>query len=134
LNSQFGLIVPQMILDVCERVASTVIPLALVCVGFQLYVEPSKLRIRASEVSVGLTYKLILSPILAWFLCWIWNFKFPVPHEFTRITILESGMSPMITAAIICGQMGLDEELASLLVGIGTLLSLVTIPLWALVL
>jgi len=48
----------------------------------------------------------------------------------SRVTILESAMAPMITAAVVCEEMGMDGELAGLLVGLGIPLSLLTVPWW----
>ncbi|MEX2293236.1 MAG: AEC family transporter [Acidimicrobiales bacterium] len=51
-----------------------------------------------------------------------------------RASVLESGMPPMVTAGVIAARAGLDEELATTVVGVGLILALVTIPLLALAL
>ena len=38
-------------------------------------------------------------------------------------------MPPMVTAAVVAAQAGLDEQLAAFVVGAGLLLSLLTLPL-----
>jgi malate permease and related proteins len=43
-------------------------------------------------------------------------------------------MAPMVTGALLVEEAGLDGELASSLVGVGVLASLVTVPLWSLLL
>lgn len=51
-----------------------------------------------------------------------------------RASVLEAGMPPMVTAGVVAARAGLDEELATTVVGVGLLLALVTIPLLALIL
>lgn len=51
-----------------------------------------------------------------------------------RASVLEAGMPPMVTAGVVAARAGLDEELATTVIGVGLLLALVTIPLFALVL
>jgi predicted permease len=51
-----------------------------------------------------------------------------------RASVLEAGMPPMVTAGVVAARAGLDEELATTVVGVGLLLALVTIPLLSLIL
>ena len=51
-----------------------------------------------------------------------------------RASILEAGMPPMVTAGVVAAGAGLDEELATTVVGVGLLVGLASIPLLALVL
>lgn len=51
-----------------------------------------------------------------------------------RASVLEAGMPPMVTAGVVAARAGLDEELATTVVGVGLLVALVTIPLLALTL
>jgi predicted permease len=44
-------------------------------------------------------------------------------------SVLQSGMPPMVTAGVVATQAGFDEELSTLVVGVGTLLAFVTLPL-----
>jgi predicted permease len=46
-------------------------------------------------------------------------------------SVLQSGMPPMVTAGVVATQAGLDEELSTLVVGVGTLLAFVTLPVLA---
>jgi predicted permease len=49
-------------------------------------------------------------------------------------SLLQSAAPPMVTAGIIAIAAGLEEELVVSVVGVGTLLSFVSLPLFALVL
>jgi predicted permease len=47
-------------------------------------------------------------------------------------SVLEAGMPPMVTAGVVAARAGLDEELATTVIGVGLLAALVTIPLLSL--
>lgn len=48
-----------------------------------------------------------------------------------RIAVMQSAMPTMVTAGVLAGNSGLDGDLAALVVGAGTLVSLATLPVWA---
>jgi len=110
-----------------ERLSSTLVPLAMVAVGLQLRLSREVLARRWRPLALGLGFKLILAPLF-----FLGLYVYAVgSHSFvSRVTILESSMAPMITAAVVCEEMGMDGELAGLLVGLGIPLSLLTVPLW----
>jgi len=110
-----------------ERLSSTLVPLAMVAVGLQLRLSREVLARRWRPLALGLGFKLVLAPLF--FLClYVYGLG---SYSFTsRVTILESAMAPMITAAVLCEEMGMDGELAGLLVGLGIPLSLLTVPWW----
>lgn len=112
---------------VLGRLASTLVPLALVGVGFQLKVSPAILRRYGRPLALGLGYKLVLAPFV---LALVYVEVLGQRDFVVRVTILEAAMATMITAAVIAGEFCLDEELANLMVGVGIPLSLVTVPLW----
>jgi len=45
------------------------------------------------------------------------------------VAVLQSGMAPMISAAILADQYNLEPRVANATLGVGILISLVTIPL-----
>lgn len=112
-------------------IAWTLAPAALISVGYQLRMQRALMRSHAFALMIGLSYKLVLGPAIV---ALIYLFVLRTEDHVTLITITEAAMPPMITAAIIASQYGLDSELTSLMVGIGIPLSLLTIPLWVAVL
>jgi predicted permease len=48
----------------------------------------------------------------------------------TRITLFEAAMAPQIGASIVAIQYGLNAQLISFVVGIGTVVSFLTLPIW----
>ncbi len=49
-----------------------------------------------------------------------------------QASVLEAGMPPMVTAGVFAARAGLDEDLATTVIGVGLLLALVTIPVLSL--
>lgn len=116
---------PEWLSVVLKRLGDTLAPLALLAVGFQLRL--GHLAGNARNLALGLSFKLILVP-LTLFLLYV-----PVlgAHgQPIQITLFQSAMPPMITAAILASEHNLDPELATLMVAVGLLLSFVTLSAW----
>lgn len=114
-------------LSVFERLSVTLIPLALVAVGFQLHLSMPVLARQWKPLALGLSFKLVLAPLI---FVGLYLFVFGSYVQSTHITILESAMAPMITACIVAMEFGLNAEVATLMMGIGIPLSLATVPIW----
>lgn len=122
---------PEQLRVVLHYLGMTLAPAALISVGLQLHLDARFLRKYRAQLSIGLIYKLVLGPAL---IATLYVFGLGQHGEPTQVTITEAAMAPMITGAIIATDYGLEPQLASLLVGLGIPLSLVTIPLWVMVL
>jgi len=100
--------------------ANTIVPIALIAVGLQL-----KLKLQKDEIkpfSIALLTKLIIAPILAYFVCYIFSWT----NEVSLISIMEAGMGPMITAGAVASLAGLAPRLSSAIVGYGILFAFAT--------
>lgn len=117
---------PPWLSSVLAHLGDTLTPLALVSVGLQLHADA--LRGRRALLAAGLAYKLIVAPLLvALFYFGVLGMRGPVAD----VTVFEAGMAPQIGGAIVAIQYGLEPNLVSLMVGIGTILSFATAPiLW----
>lgn len=114
-----------------EKLAATLAPLAVLSVGVQLNFRLTALRRYWEALSWGLSLRLLALPACtAVLLIGGCSLRGLIPHA----TVLEIAMPPMITASVVAAQFKLDEELTSLLVGLGIMASLGTLPLWHLVL
>ncbi len=107
---------------ILEKLGSTLTPLALVSVGFQL--QFGGLREVLRPLSAGLAYKLLLGPALIYLL---YVTLLGATGTVTQVTIFEAAMAPMITAGIIAVDHDLEPPLVAMLVGIGIPLSFVTL-------
>ncbi|PTL81868.1 transporter [Vitiosangium sp. GDMCC 1.1324] len=112
---------------VLGRLGDMLTPLALFSVGFQLRL--SGLKGRVGALVLGLGYKLALAPLgIALLLL-----ALPGMSRLTfEVTVLQAAMAPMVTAAILAADHGLDPDLSALMVGLGIPLSFATVPcaLW----
>ncbi len=110
-----------------DKVAATLVPLAVFSVGYQLQVDISVFKRRWFPLITGLTFRLILLPA---FFATLYLKVLGGSDLITHVTVLESAMATMITAAVVANEFNLDSELTNLMVGVGIPLSLLTVPLW----
>jgi predicted permease len=110
-----------------EKLAATLVPLALIAVGFQLKLSQKVIYKYWKALAFGLSFKLFLVPA---FFFVFYTVILDSNGFITKITILESAMASMITSAVVAEDFGLNAEIANLMVGVGIPLSLVTVSLW----
>ncbi len=116
---------PPIVSGLLQRLGDTLAPLALVAVGMQLRL--GVLRGNLSPLALGLGFKLLLAPLLlAVFYLELLGKTGPV----TRVTLFEAAMGPQIGGAIVATQYGLNPQLVTLMVGIGSLAAFLTLPMW----
>lgn len=116
---------PDWTLTGLARLGATLVPLSLLTVGFGLTFRLPGAK--AKPLALGLAYKLVLAPALIWLVA---AKGFGNTGPVAQVTVFEAAMPPMVLGAILATDSGLDPELAALLVGIGTALSFVSLPLW----
>jgi predicted permease len=116
---------PHWVDDVLRRLGDMLSPLALVSIGLQLRLD--QLRGNKSPLVLGLSFKLLLAPLL---LAILYIGVMRVSGEVIRITLFEAAMGPQIGGAIVAIQHGLNPPLITLMVGIRIVLSFLTLPAW----
>lgn len=109
---------------VLERLAGTLTPLALICVGLQL--KWGEIRRELRYLALGLGVKLFVIPAIVFGLYFVSGVK----PEIFRVAVMESAMAPMITASILAATHNLRPELSGMMVGVGVPLSFLTLGLW----
>lgn len=121
--------VPSLVFDVLDPVGRTVGPVAMGALGlrFRIRVTP---RVRQPAL-VGLSIKMLFIPLVLLSVAWGWG---SLDQVAWKASILESAMPPMITAGIVAVGAGMDEDLVAFMVGIGTLLSFLSVPALSLML
>jgi malate permease and related proteins len=111
--------------ELLKRLGATLVPIALVSVGYQL--QLSLVQGRALALTVGLLFKLVIAPTLILLLFVRWLSGDP---QVLNVTVFEAAMAPMIGASIVAIDHELDPPLVTLMVGLGIPLSFVTLPVW----
>lgn len=114
---------PALIEGVFAPVGATLTPLALFSVGLQLRFQPGQRQLGAA--SWGLGWKLLLAPLL----CWAVGTATGVDGLVLTVGVLQAAMAPMVSAAILAGEYGLEPALVNTVLGAGIVLSLITVPL-----
>jgi hypothetical protein len=111
--------------DLLKRLGATLVPIALVSVGYQL--QLSHVRGKAYALTVGLVFKLVVGPALILLL-----FTGPLRSDWQvlSVTVFEAAMGPMIGASIVAMDHELDPPLVTLMVGVGIPVSFLTLPMW----
>lgn len=116
---------PSWAVSLLGRLGGTLAPLALVSVGLQLRL--GALPGNRGPLFMGFGYKLVLAPAQMLIL---YVGVIGVRGTTTQITLFESAMAPQVGGSIVATQYGLNPQLISLMVGVGTLLLFVTLPIW----
>lgn len=111
--------------ELLKRLGATLVPIALVSVGYQL--QFSHVRGKAHALTVGLAFKLVVGPalILLMFAGLLRN-----DWQALSVTVFEAAMGPMIGASIVAMDHDLDPPLVTLMVGVGIPVSFLTLPAW----
>jgi predicted permease len=119
---------PKTALSAMSRLGDVTTPLSMVFIGTTVArFSPGKL-LRDWRVWAVSAYRVVAIPIILFLalrpLCATWGFTLNVP-------IVIAAMPVAANAAILADQYGADAEMASILVIISTLMSMITIPLGA---
>jgi hypothetical protein len=109
--------------SVFERLGATLAPLALFSIGMQFTLQLT--RDQFGAVGFALAWKLVAAPLLVLAAGILFN----VHGAVLAVAVLQAGMAPMISAAILADQYGLEPRVANATLGVGILISLLTIPL-----
>ncbi|MEO7934731.1 MAG: AEC family transporter [Dokdonella sp.] len=104
--------------------AGALLPMVVLALGMQLRLRLP--RHHLPPLIFGLIAKLILMPLLAWGACR----AFGLSVELTLVAVYLTAMPPMITSGALLSIAGLAPELSVALIGYGTVLSMITLPLW----
>jgi len=113
---------PPLAESLLTTLSATLVPLVMIAVGFQLTLRLD--RRAMSQLSIGLSIKLIIAPITALLLCKAVGLE----GEAVQVSIFEAGMPPMVSAGALAILANLSPALTAALVGIGIVLSFATLP------
>lgn len=106
--------------SVLTTLAMTTTPVILVAVGLQLQFRLPREYINPFITSLGI--KLVLSPILAILICYIFGWN----NLASKVAIFEAAMPAMITAGAIATLAGFAPKLSTAIVGYGIIVAFFT--------
>lgn len=116
---------PEFILPIAAVIGKTMVPASIFTIGLRFSLDFESLNSRFFWLGMG--YRLVLAPALVWMIYRNFNFE---SELILQVTILESGMAPMITGSLVAIQYDLKPKLAVLLSGLGIPISVVSILIW----
>jgi len=110
------------------RIGATLTPIALFSAGLQF-----RFRVSSDQrgpLAMGLAWKLLLGPLIVYAIGAAAGIANPV----MAVGVLQAGMAPMVSAAIMADQNRLDPSLANSMLALGILVSVITLSTAALLL
>jgi hypothetical protein len=119
------LIFPAPLLALLNGLAATLVPVVMVAVGFQLSLRLSPEVLK--PLGAGLMIKLAVAPLIALLGCRLLGLN----SLAAQVAVFEAGMPPMVSAGALAIMAGLSPRLTAALIGLGIVLSFVTLPLLA---
>lgn len=119
---------PEFISTLLGSLSATLVPVIMIAVGFQfrLQLEPRE----SMPLAFAILVKLIVMPLAALGLL----FLLEAEPLIIKVSVFEAAMPPMVSAGAIAIAAGLAPRFVSALVGLGLLLSFISLPLWYFVL
>ncbi len=113
---------PVVLKAVLHGIAASLVPVVMVAIGLQITLKlpPGSW----TPFSVGLLIKLIIAPLAAIAVLLVLN----LDSLAAKVSVFEAGMPPMVTAGALALIAGLAPELTAALVGLGLMVSFLTLP------
>jgi predicted permease len=108
-----------------QKIGSVMTPLAMLSVGLQLHFDKRSKHFKF--LSLGLFYKLIMTPALIYLLYVV---VLDQHSKMIQVSLMEAAMAPMISSSIIASSYGLKPRLCSMMIGFGIPLSFITLVFW----
>jgi predicted permease len=117
-----SLIYPPVVVTILKSLGGTLVPVVMIAVGYQLTIRISKEAL--GPLGFGLALKLVAAPLTAILICRFLGLE----GEAADVSVFEAGMPPMVSAGALAILAGLSPALTAALVGLGIILSFVTLP------
>lgn len=108
------------------RFAWMMVSLSLVLVGMRLSRLSSLNSIRPAVVSLGI--KMLMVPLVIGSVLWLLG----ITGDIHRVILLQMAMPPAFATLVIAEAYELDQEMAVTAIAIGSVLLLITLPVWLL--
>ena len=112
---------PSQISFMLECLAATLIPLVIIAVGLKMAFQIEKKHYK--PMIFGLGTKLCIAPLIALGIVYLFGLKSTAAH----VSVFEAGMPPQISAWALAMSAGLAPKLGAMMVGIGIILSFLTL-------
>lgn len=112
-------------IDVLKWIGGSIVPMALIVIGLQLELRVDPKQRTPMLCILGL--KMILLPVLTLLAAISLN----IEQTQFDVAVFQAAMPPMVTPAIMLIEAKIAPKLTASVLGIGTLVGFITLPLWA---
>lgn len=117
-----GLEMPGFIYKSVDLLSNATAPLIMLLLGMQL--AQVKLNSNWGVVGLGVALRLIVSPLIAWFII---RFVFPVEGLLANVIVVESAMPSAVIMTLLAMQYDCEPDVVSAITFVSTILSIVTL-------
>lgn len=117
-----SIVFPEVISIFLEKVSYTLVPLVIFAVGMKFNL--SSIKNKEKEISLILLISMVLIPLVIYLV----SVVFLSIDIAVKTAVIEAAMPPMVLATVIAIKSGLDEKLGMGSLGVGMILSFLTIP------
>lgn len=124
-----GVLQDGILIDAADSVGMTVAPVAMGALGLRFRLRVT--RPALVPAALGLAVKMVLAPAS---IIVIAVAAGTTGDAEWSAAVMQGAAPPMVTAGLVAVSAGLDEEVVTFMVGVGTLLSFVSLPLLSMVL
>lgn len=120
---------PPFIMNTCKYLGSLTTPLSMIFIGISIHsVKLKELKIDKDVLGV-LAGRFLVCPLIMF----IMLILMPMPELMKKVFIMQSAMPVMTNAPIIAKVYGADSNYAAVMVTLSTILSMITIPIFMVV-
>lgn len=120
----FRVELPSIVEKYITYMSNTVVPLALLYCGYILYELGLKNLKLMPGLGIMLAFRLLLAPVITWYIC----VAFGLPTVVCQIFTLIAGLPVVSQATVFAGAFGADEEYAASGACLSTLLCCISVP------
>lgn len=123
---------PSFLTGFLQLISSLLVPSTMMLVGMHMSLKVS--RSLQLPLALVLLLKLLVFPLVIWLFIKSINLDVTSNLLINQVSVFEAAMPPMVTASVLAMHAELEPKLAASAVGIGLIVSCLTLPLWYLLL
>jgi predicted permease len=110
--------------ELLALLVATVAPMSIFSIGLQLRLKDGRSELK--NITAALGYRLFIAPLLMVIAALVMG----VSGNQAKIAVMEASMPSNVTISLMAAEYGLNPNFCALMVGVGVILSFLTIVLW----
>jgi predicted permease len=118
-----GIVFPEVVTLFLQKVSFVLVPIIMFAIGMRF--ELSDIRGKEKEISIIILISMVLIPLTLY----MGSFLLLENSISLKVSIMEAAMPPMVLATVTAIKSGLDEKLGMGALGVGMILSFISIPI-----